>query len=320
MRHLFYIGIIFSFFSTCCYSQQFNIEKKYRGNSFLNKVDMQKLEKDCSREDYINSDYSIQVEMDKRCPLYKFGNYFDHVFDSVDKSKVIYQKNGLTLKLSKEAFSLVDEDNYSGTKLTLSLIQNNEIKDKITLANTFTNITNFLAVGYRYYYIAPSGDIYTLSLIEMDDGAGPQTWRHYKIDEKKLKFNLLQIYGRRIQTSYPDHFSVVPNPYDIIDYNSSEFLECLNDETDEKCNTEHIYFYYLDLLKQKTTLLVKKKNMPKDSLPLIKKKIDKLCLSKNSLLDLDDDIYSYYPPIEIFLCEIKELKQEIKQAEINLAK
>ncbi|OCG46161.1 hypothetical protein A9G28_10725 [Gilliamella sp. Fer1-1] len=318
MRHLFYIGIIFSFFSTCCYSQQFNIEKKYRGNSFLNKVDMQKLEKDCSREDYINSDYSIQVEMDKRCPLYKFGNYFDHVLDSVDKSKVIYQKNGLTLKLSKEGVSFVEGgDDYSGAKLTLSLIQNNEIKDKITLANTFTNITNFLAVGYQYYYIAPSGDIYTLSLFEMDNGVGPQTWKHYKIDEKKLKFDLLQIYYGSYQITYPDDFSVVPNPDDIIDYNSSEFLECLNDETDEKCNTEHLYFYYLELLKQKTTLLVKKKNAPKDNLPLIKKKIDKLCLSKYSILY--DDINSYYPT-EVFLCEIKELKQEIKQAEINLAK
>jgi hypothetical protein len=320
MKHLFYIGIIFSFFSTCCYSQQFNIEKKYRGNSFLNKVDMQKLEKDCSREDYINSDYSIQVEMDKRCPLNKFSNYFDRVFDSVDKSKVIYQKNGLTLKLSKEGVNFMKGgDDYSGAKLTLSLIQHNEIKDKITLANTFTNITNFLFVGYRYYYIAPSGDIYTLSLMEADNGIVPQIWKHYKIDEKKLKFNLLQMYGRQIQTTYPDHFSVVPNPDDIIDYNSSEFLECLNDETDEKCNTEHLYFYYLDLLKQKITLLVKKKNAPKDNFPLIKKKIDKLCLSKNSLLYLDDNRFSYYP-IEVFFCEIKELKQEIKQAEINLAK
>jgi hypothetical protein len=318
MKHLFYIGIIFSFFSTCCYSQQFNIEKKYRGNSFLNKVDMQKLEKDCSREDYINSDYSIQVEMDKRCPLHKFGNYFSNVLNSVDKSKVIYQKNGLTLKLSKEAFSFVEGgDDYSGAKLTLSLIQNNEIKDQITLTNTFTNITNFLAVGYQYYYIAPSGDIYTLSLFEMDDGVGPQTWKHYKIDEKKLKFDLLQIYYGSYQITYPDDFSVVPNPDDIIDYNSSEFLECLNNETDEECNTEHIYFYYLDLLKQKTTLLVKKKKAPKNNLPLIKKKIDKLCLSKYSILY--DDINSYYPT-EVFLCEIKELKQEIKQAEIKLAK
>jgi hypothetical protein len=144
MKHLFYIGIIFSFFSTCCYSQQFNIEKKYRGNSFLNKVDMQKLEKDCSREDYINSDYSIQVEMDKRCPLNKFSNYFDRVFDSVDKSKVIYQKNGLTLKLSKEGVNFMKGgDDYSGAKLTLSLIQHNEIKDKITLANTFTEYNEF---------------------------------------------------------------------------------------------------------------------------------------------------------------------------------
>ncbi|KFA58296.1 hypothetical protein GAPWKB11_1793 [Gilliamella apicola] len=319
MKHLFYIGIIFSFFSTCCYSQQFNIEKKYRGNSFLNKVDMQKLEKDCTLPlNYWEVDELKQAEIDKRCPLHKFGNYFDHVFDSVDKSKVIYQKNGLTLKLSKEDFSLEEErSNYSGAKLTLSLIQNNEIKDQITLANTFTNITNFLAVGYQYYYIAPSGDIYTLSLFEMDSGVGPQTWKHYKIDEKKLKFDLLQIYYGSYQITYPDDFSVVPNPDDIIDYNSSEFLECLNNETDEECNTEHIYFYYLDLLKQKTTLLVKKKKAPKNNLPLIKKKIDKLCLSKYSILY--DDINSYYPT-EVFLCEIKELKQEIKQAEIKLAK
>ena len=49
MKYSFYIGIIFSLFSTYCYSQSFDIDEKYRGKPFFSKIDMQKLGQDCIR-------------------------------------------------------------------------------------------------------------------------------------------------------------------------------------------------------------------------------------------------------------------------------
>ena len=49
MKYSFYIGIIFSLFSTYCYSQSFDIDEKYRGDLFFSKIDMQKLGQDCIR-------------------------------------------------------------------------------------------------------------------------------------------------------------------------------------------------------------------------------------------------------------------------------
>ncbi|OCG25916.1 hypothetical protein A9G11_01900 [Gilliamella sp. wkB108] len=283
---------------------------------------MQKLEQNCTLPlNYPELDDSKQVEAAKRCPLYNnFSDYFDHVYDLVDKKKVIYQKNDLILELNKENFSYKREDGvFSGSKLILSLIKNNEIKDKIILANGFTNETTLLSVGYQYYYIAPSGDIYTLSLIEMDDGIGPQIWMHYKIDDKSLNFNLVQIYYRRYQVNYPDSFMILPNPDKDEHYQKGQLERCLKNESEDDCNEEDIYLYYLKQLKQKTGQLSKKTNATKNLFTPLKKKRDKLCLSKNNLLD-NDYLFPYFNIKAVVLCEIKQLKQDINSVKKELAK
>ena len=331
MKYSFYIGIIFSLFSTYCYSQSFDIDEKYRGKPFFSKIDMQKLEQDCTFPlNYPELDYSKQVEVNKRCPLYyNFSNYFDHVYDLVDKKTVIYQKDDLRLELNKENYRYKEDVNeyyngneYSGVKLILSLIKNNEIKDKITLANGFTNETTLLSVGNQYYYIVPSGDIYTLSLIEMDDGIFPQIWMHYKIDEKKSKFNLVQIYHRGYQITYPDSLTILPNPDKDENYKKSEFDRCLKDPYKEDCSlkyVEDVYRYYLQQLKQKTGQLSQKANATKNLFTPLKKKRDKLCLDKNALLG-NGYLFPYLDYNELVLCEIKQLKQDINSVKKELAK
>ena len=328
MKYSFYIGIIFSLFSACCYSQSFDIDEKYRGDPFFSKIDMQKLEQDCTFPlNYPELDYSKQVEVNKRCPLYyNFSNYFDHVYDLVDKKVLIYQKDDLKLELNKESYRYKEDvneysngDEYTGEKLILSLIKNNEVKDKIILANGFNNETSLLSVGYQYYYIAPSSDIYTLSLIEMDDGIFPQLWMHYKIDEKSLKFNLVQIYESRYQITYPDNLTVLPNPYRDEHYKKGQFDKCLRDPSKDDCNEEDVYRYYLKQLKQKTGQLAQKANATKNLFTPLKKKRDKLCLDKNALLG-NGYLFPYLNYSDLILCEIKQLKQDINSIEKELAK
>ena len=328
MKYSFYIGIIFSLFSACCYSQSFDIDEKYRGDPFFSKLDMQKLEQDCTFPlNYPELDYSKQVEVNKRCPLYyNFSNYFDHVYDLVDKKVLIYQKDDLKLELNKESYRYKEDvneysngDEYTGEKLILSLIKNNEVKDKIILANGFNNETSLLSVGYQYYYIAPSSDIYTLSLIEMDDGIFPQLWMHYKIDEKSLKFNLVQIYESRYQITYPDNLTVLPNPYRDEHYKKGQFDKCLRDPSKDDCNEEDVYRYYLKQLKQKTGQLSQKANATKNLFTPLKKKRDKLCLDKNALLG-NGYLFPYLNYSDLILCEIKQLKQDINSIEKELAK
>ena len=322
MKYSFYIGIIFSLFSTYCYSQSFDIDEKYRGKPFFSKIDMQKLEQDCTFPlNYPELDYSKQVEVNKRCPLYyNFSNYFSNVNHLVDKKTMIYQKNDLILELNKENFSYKREDSvFSGSKLILSLIKNNKIKGKIILANDFYNETTLLSVGYQYYYIAPSGDIYTLSLMETDSGIGPLIWIHYKIDEKSLKFNLVQIYKYRYQITLPDNLTILPNPDKDEYYEKGQFERCLKNETEDGCNLEDIYLYYLQQLKQKTGQLAQKANATKNLFTPLKKKRDKLCLNKNDLLD-NDYLFPNLNYYEFILCEIKQLKQDINSIEKELAK
>ncbi|OCG23042.1 hypothetical protein A9G11_06580 [Gilliamella sp. wkB108] len=279
---------------------------------------MQKLEQDCTLPlNYEELDASKQAEIDKRCWLHNFN--FD-LHNLIDKKTVIYQKNDLILELNKENFNYTQEDGiYSGSKLILSLIKNNEIKDKIILANGFSNETTLLSVGYQYYYIAPSGDIYTLSFMEMDNGIVPQIWIHYKIDEKRLKFNLVQIYKYRYQITLPDNLTVFPNPDKEGYYQKGQFERCLKNESEEGCNLEDIYLYNLQQLKQKAGQLVQKANTTKNLFTPLKKKRDKLCLNKNNLLD-NDDLFPNLNRNELILCEIKQLKQDINSVKKELAK
>ena len=76
-----------------------------------------------------------------------------------------------------------------GGDIFLSIVKDNIVKDQIYLANNYINLSYF-AAAYQHYFISPEGDINTLYLIETEDGICPMFWKHYKIDNQKMKFVL----------------------------------------------------------------------------------------------------------------------------------
>ena len=48
MKYSHYLASLCLLFSTYCYSQDYQIEDKYRGDPFFRKIDMNKLRKDCT--------------------------------------------------------------------------------------------------------------------------------------------------------------------------------------------------------------------------------------------------------------------------------
>jgi len=48
MKYSYYLALLCLLISSHCYSQHYQIEDKYRGDPFFRKIDMNKLEKDCT--------------------------------------------------------------------------------------------------------------------------------------------------------------------------------------------------------------------------------------------------------------------------------
>ena len=61
MKYSYYLASLCLLFSTCCYSQHYQIEDKYRGDPFFRKININKLGKDCTYPlDYWQLDDSKQ--------------------------------------------------------------------------------------------------------------------------------------------------------------------------------------------------------------------------------------------------------------------
>ena len=318
MKYSHYLVALCLLFSTYCYSQQYQIEDKYRGDPFFRKIDMNKLQKDCTYPlDYWQLDNSKQQEVDKLCPL----NYLKFDFTSLHKfiyqgPRVIYngQDFQLTLSMPLNEYDIAPET-ILGREISLSIINDNIVKDKIYLANTFISIGE-LSVAYQRYYISPQGDIYTLYLGESDAGILPILWKHYQIDTQTMKFKLIQIDWGSVKITLPDNFTALPNPEQKVNYKDKEFKKCLKDETSEGCFDFKVYFYYLEQLKSKIELLTKKQKDKKNRFSLFKQKLDKKCLATPLPFD-DDELHHYLN--NLYSCEIKGFKEELSRVEKQLA-
>ena len=78
MKYLYYLAPLCLLFSSCCYSQYYKIEDKYRGDPLYRKIDMNKLEKDCTYPlNYWQLSGSKREEIDKLCPVKKINLKFD---------------------------------------------------------------------------------------------------------------------------------------------------------------------------------------------------------------------------------------------------
>ncbi|ORF44866.1 hypothetical protein [Gilliamella apicola] len=318
MKYSYYLASLCLLISSHCYSQHYQIEDKYRGDPFFRKIDMNKLEKDCTYPlDYWQLDNTKQKEIDKLCPL----NYLKFDFTSLHKfiyqgPRVIYngQDFQLTLSMPLNEYDIAPET-ILGREISLSIINDNIVKDKIYLANNFMSIGE-LSVAYQRYYISQHGDIYTLYLGESDAGILPILWKHYQIDTQTMKFKLIQIDWGSVKITLPDNFTALPNPEQKVNYKDKEFKKCLKDETSEGCFDFKVYFYYLEQLKSKMELLTKKQKDKKNRFSLFKQKLDKKCLATPLPFD-DDELHHYLN--NLYSCEIKSFKEELSRVEKQLA-
>ena len=321
MKYTHYLASLCLLFSAYCYSQNYQIDDKYRGEPFFRKIDMKKLEKDCTYPlDYWQLDYSKREEIDKLCPL----NYLK--FDFAGLYKFIYKEpviiyNGkdfqLTLSMLEDYKNIDVESGFTilGGEIFLSIVKNNIVEDKIYLANSYIYLADY-AVAYQRYYISPQGDIYTLYLGESDAGILPTIWKHYQIDTQTMKFKLIQIDTRHVKINLPDSFFKLSQPNNTDNYKDKEFKKCLKDETSEGCFGSQVYRYYLDQLKSKMELLTKKQKDKKNHFSLFKQKLDKKCLVNPLPFD-DDELHHYLN--NLYSCEIKGFKEELSRVEKQLA-
>ena len=286
MKYSYYLVPLYLLFSTYCYSQHYQIKDKYRGDPFFRKINMNKLEKDCTYPlDYWQLDNTKQKEIDKLCPLNNLK------FDFTSLHKFIYQGprviyNGqdfqLTLSMLLDEYD-IEPETILGHEISLSIVKDNIVKDKIYLANNYIYFSD-VAVGFQRYYISPEGEVYTLYLQEDDMGTSPILWKHYKIDNQKMKFVLQDMLvsitdGLQYQIIYPNQFNVISNqPVTKID--PKELKSC-EDEYDKEeyysCYID-IYNHYNNRLKQKINLLNKSNNTIKKSYSKLQQKMASDCL------------------------------------------
>ena len=319
MKYSHYLVPLCLLFSSYCYSQHYQIEDTYRGDPFFRKIDMNKLEKDCTYPpNYWQLDNSKQQEVDKLCPLNNLKFDFQGLYKFIYKAPVIID-NGkdfqLTLSMLEDYKNIESGFTLLGGDTFLSIVKDNIVKDKIYLANNYIYLSDF-AVAYQRYFISPQGDIYTLYLVETDIGIRPQIWKHYQIDAQTMKFKLIQIDTGYFKISLPDSFFKLSLPNDTNNYKDKEFKKCLKDETSEGCFGSQVYRYYLDQLKSKMDLLTKKQKDKKNRFSLFKQKLDKKCLATPLPFD-DDELHHYLN--NLYSCEIKGFKEELSRIEKQLA-
>ena len=340
MKYSYYLASLCLLFSTYCYSHYYQIEDKYRGDPLFRKIDMNKLEKDCTYPpNYWQLDSTKQQEVDKLCPVEKNNLKFDFrgLYKFIYKEPVIIY-NGkdfqLTLSMSEDYEDYENNEDYEdndiesdvtifGGGISLSIVKDNIVKDQVYLANNFIHLSDF-AVAYQRYFISPQGEVYTLYLIETEEGICPMFWKHYKIDNQKMKFVLQDMLvsvtdGVQYQIIYPNQFNVISNkPVTKIDpkelkscedeYNKEEYYSCYID----------IYNHYNNRLKQKINLLNKNNNTIKKSYSKIQQKMASDCLM------LPPPVTGNWRKTDPYLskvmfCLIQNYKQEITDIEKQLA-
>ena len=328
MKYSHYLVPLCLLFSTYCYSQHYQIEDKYRGDPLFRKIDMNKLDKDCTYpENYRQLSESEQQKIDKLCSVSQNNLKFDlkELYKFIYKDPVIiYNGQDFQLTLSMSENNDIESDGtIYGGDIFLSIVKDNIVKDKIYLANNYINLSDF-AAAYQHYFITSEGEINTLYLIEVEEGVSPMFWKHYKIDNQKMKFVLQDMLvnvknGVRYQIIYPNQFNVILNqPVTKID---SQELKLCEDEYDKKeyhsCYID-VYKHYNNRLKQKINLLNKNNNTIKKSYLKLQQKMASSCLELPPPVSGNRGETDPYLS-KVMFCLIQNYKQEITNIEKQLA-
>ena len=331
MKYSHYLVPLCLLFSTYCYSQHYQIEDKYRGDPLFRKIDMNKLEKDCTYPpNYWQLNELERKEIYKFCPFNKNNLKFDlkELYKFIYKDPVIIyngQDFQLTLSMSKSN-DIESDSTIFGGDIFLSIVKDNIVKDRIYLANNHISFPDydFLAVGYQHYFISPEGEVNTLYLIEDEEGISPMFWKHYKIDNQKMKFVLQDMLvnvtdGVQYQIIYPNQFNIISNkPVTKID--SQELKSCEDEYDKEEYHSCYIdvYNHYNSRLKQKINLLNKNNNTIKKSYLKLQQKMASSCLELPPPVSGDRDETDPYLS-KVMFCLIQNYKQEITNIEKQLA-
>ena len=331
MKYSHYLVPLCLLFSTYCYSQHYQIEDKYRGDPFFRKIDMNKLEKDCTYpQNYWQLNELERKEIYKFCPFNKNNLKFDlkELYKFIYKDPVIIyngQDFQLTLSMSKSN-DIESDSTIFGGDIFLSIVKDNIVKDRIYLANNHISFPDydFLAVGYQHYFISPEGEVNTLYLIEDEEGISPMFWKHYKIDNQKMKFVLQDMLvnvtdGVQYQIIYPNQFNIISNkPVTKID--SQELKSCEDEYDKEEYHSCYIdvYNHYNSRLKQKINLLNKNNNTIKKSYLKLQQNMASSCLELPPPVSGNRGETDPYLS-NVMFCLIQNYKQEITNIEKQLA-
>ncbi|ORF44865.1 hypothetical protein B5800_10050 [Gilliamella apicola] len=292
---------------------------------------MNKLEKDCTYPpNYLQSIYdSKEQEVDKLCPVKKNNLKFDlkELYKFIYKEPIIIyngQDFQLTLSMSEnnENNDIGSDGTIYGGDIFLSIVKDNIVKDQVYLANNYINLSDF-AAAQQHYFISPEGEINTLYLIETEDGICPMFWKHYKIDNQKMKFVLQDMLvnvtdGVQYQIIYPNQFNIISNkPVKKID---SQELKSCEDEYDKEeyysCYID-VYKHYNNRLKQKINLLNKNNNTIKKSYLKLQQKMASCCLELPPPVSGNRGETDPYLS-KVMFCLIQNYKQEITNIEKQL--
>ncbi|MWP62518.1 hypothetical protein [Gilliamella sp. Pas-s25] len=335
MKQKLSLGAILFMFSYCVYGQLLDINSKYRGEPFFMSVDMHQLQQDCARneDEYNQLDKKEKIKYDSRCPLNNLKFDFKRLDKLIDEDPIAYNGNDFQLKLSISPINPKNKNEEDlpnlGRDITLSLISKNQVIDKLFLANnSFSNNPN-LWNGYQHYYIAPSGDIYTLlsiksEPIEDESGTFPTLWKHYNIDTSNMKFVL-----KEMQINMPEatYHIIYPNQFNIkfhegaveygltLEESIALFEQSSKDGSSDYSLATRVYRYYQDQLKEKIKLLDSNKQQ-QDSLLALKQNINTACLITTAPI-YESDIEPYLD--KVLTCLIEQHRQAIKHVEDELA-
>ncbi|MBI0030777.1 hypothetical protein H3S75_05980 [Gilliamella sp. B14384G15] len=292
---------------------------------------MNKLEKDCTYpQNYWQLNELERKEIYKFCPFNKNNLKFDlkELYKFIYKDPVIIyngQDFQLTLSMSKSN-DIESDSTIFGGDIFLSIVKDNIVKDRIYLANNHISFPDFdfLAVGYQHYFISPEGEVNTLYLIEDEEGISPMFWKHYKIDNQKMKFVLQDMLvnvtdGVQYQIIYPNQFNIISNkPVTKID--SQELKSCEDEYDKEEYHSCYIdvYNHYNSRLKQKINLLNKNNNTIKKSYLKLQQNMASSCLELPPPVSGDRENTDPYLS-KVMFCLIQNYKQEIANIEKQLA-
>ena len=319
MKKSIYIAVIINLFIYNSYAEQFNVAENYKGKSDIQSIDIIQLEKDCHKPiDFWEMTNSEREKIMKNCPINQIAFYFQNLYETINNKKNIYNSEKLDLIIEKNTSTkIINNTKYPVKALNLSMFNKTNFMDKITLAKSYYDVDGYYWYINQYFYISDSGDIYTLSVKDIDGNVEPIFWKHYQIDKKNYHFNLIDLLiddGYKYEIIYPDHFRILEGSLKETPYEIDKVKTCYQKEYTTGCSIDSYRFYH-NILSEKIEMLKEKDTNNKESIEIIDKQINKKCLSISEPNDhFEAEKFTY----KITKCLTRQLKKKIKKIDQRL--